>query len=129
MLMTFKTVALITSIVALGLGLAYFIAGDLVVGRWQLLASDGVLLMGRRLGALYLGLAAIFFFARATPLSETRLALALGTAMALAFLALVGVYELIAGHLGTGILASVAVETLLSLSFLRLYITDRRLLK
>jgi hypothetical protein len=126
MFMTFKTVALITSIVALTLGVGYFIAGDLVVSRWQLPVSDGVLLMGRRLGALYLGLAAIFFFARSTPLSETRVALALGTTLTLAFLALVGVYELLAGHLGMGILVSVAVETILAVSFLRLYLIDRR---
>jgi hypothetical protein len=122
----FRTVAVITAIVVLALGLGYLFAGALVLGRWQIQPTDSVLLLGRRLGALYVGLSVVYFLARSAPVSVARTALSAGSAVALSLLALLGVYEVEAGHVGLGILASVAIESILALAYIRILFTERR---
>jgi hypothetical protein len=124
--MSFKTIAVITAIVALALGVGYLFFGALVIGRWQIQPTDSVLLLGRRIGALYLGLSVMFFLSRSAPVSVARTALSAGTAVALSSLALLGVIELTAGHAGPGILASAAIESLIALGYVRILFTERR---
>jgi hypothetical protein len=124
---TFRAVATATALIALVLGLGYLFAGHLVVGRWQLEPTQGVLLMGRRMGAVYLGLSAMFFVARSAGASPARSALAGGAAVALFLLAALGVYEFATGHAARGILVSAAVELLLAAGFARVLMTGRRL--
>jgi hypothetical protein len=79
--MSFRTIAVITAIVALALGLGYLFAGALMVGRWQIQSTDSVLLLSRRIGAIYLGLSVMLFLARSAPVSFTRTALSTETAV------------------------------------------------
>jgi hypothetical protein len=79
--MSFRTIAVITAIVALALGLGYLFAGALMVGRWQIQSTDSVLLLSRRIGAIYLGLSVMLFLARSAPVSFTRTALGTETAV------------------------------------------------
>ncbi len=124
--MSFRIIAIITATVALALGCGYILVGDLVVGRWQIQLTDGVLLLGKRIGALYLGLSVMFFLARSAPVSVTRTALSTGTAVALSVLVLLGLYELAAGHVGPGILVSVAIEFALAIAYIRILYTERK---
>lgn len=124
--MSFKAIAVITAIVALALGVGYLFFGAFVVGRWQIQPTDSVLLLGRRIGSLYLGLSVMYFLARSAPVSVARTALSAGTAVALSLLALLGVHELTAGHAGPGILASAAIESLIALGYIRILFTERR---
>ncbi len=127
--MSFKTVAIITAIVALVLGIGYLAFGAVIVGRWQVQPTESVLLMARRIGCLYLGLSVMYFLARSAPVSVARTALSVGTAVALSLLALFGVYELAMGHAGPGILASAALELLIALAYIRILFTERRAAK
>jgi hypothetical protein len=124
--MSFRTIAVISAIVTLVLGLGYLFAGAFMVARWQIQPTDSVLLLGRRIGGVYLGLSVMFFLARSAPVSLTRTALSAGTAVAVSSLALLGVYELTAAHAGPGILVSVALESLLALGYIRILFTERR---
>ena len=110
----------------MALGLGYLFVGALVVGRWQIQPTDSVLLLGRRIGGLYLGLSVMLFLAGSAPVSVTRTTLSAGTAVALSLLALLGVYELTVGHAGPGILVSVVIESLLALGYIRILLTERR---
>jgi hypothetical protein len=124
--MSFRTIAIITAIVTLVLGVGYLFVGALVVGRWQIQPTDSVLLLGRRMGALYLGLSVISFLARSAPVSVARTALCTGTAVACSLLATLGVYEFSAGRAGSAILVSVVVEALLALGYIWILFADRR---
>lgn len=124
--MSFRTIAVITAIVTLVLGAGYLLAGTLLVGRWQIEPTESVLLFGRRIGALYLGLSVIFFLARSAPVSVARTALCSGTAVACSLLAFLGVYEFSAGHAGPAILASAVVEGLLALGYIWILVAERR---
>ena len=124
--MSFRTVATITTIVTLVIGAGYLFAGTLLVGRWQIEPTESVLLLGRRIGGLYLGLSVIFCLARSAPVSVARTALCAGTAVACLLLALLGVYELSAGHAGPAILASAVVESLLALGYIMILVAERK---
>jgi len=124
--MTFRIIAVITAIVTLVLGVGYLFVGAIVVGRWEIQPTESVLLLGRRMGALYLGLSVIFFLARSAPVSLSRAALCTGTAVACSLLAILGIYEFSSGRAGSAILASVAVEALLALGYIWILFTDRR---
>lgn len=124
--MSFKTIAVVTAIVTLVLGVGYLFFGALIVGRWQIQPTDSVLLLSRRIGCLYLGLSLMYFLARSAPVSVVRTALSAGTAVAVSLLALSGVYDLTAGHAGPGILVSAGIEFLLALGYIRILFTERR---
>lgn len=123
--MNFRTVALTAAAITFVLGLGYLLAGAVVVGRWDLAPTTAVLLLGRRMGALYLGLSVIFFLARSAPPAPLRTALCVGTAFACLALASLGIYERSVQHAGSGILFSSAVETLLALGFISVILRER----
>lgn len=124
--MRFRTIAIITALVTFVLGVGYLFAGALVVSRWQIKPTDSVLLLGRRIGALYFGLYVIFFAARSATVSATRTALCAGTAVACSLLAILGAYEFAAGRTGPGILPSAALEALLALGYVSVLVSQRK---
>jgi hypothetical protein len=123
---TFRATATVAAIIAFVLGIAYLFIGHLVVGRWHLEATPGVLLMGRRMGAVYVGLAVMFFAARSAEPSPARSALTLGAVVALVLLAVLGVYDFANGNAARGILLSAAIELLLAIGFARVLFAERR---
>jgi hypothetical protein len=124
--MKFKTMAIVTAVILFVLGLGYFFFGAIIVGRWQVESTTSVVLLARRIGCLYLGLAIIFALARSAPKSAIRTALSVGTVVVTLLLAGTGVYELAMGHVGNGILVSAAIEFLLALAFIRVLFTERK---
>lgn len=81
--MNFKSIALVTSIIAFVLGVGYLFFGSLIIGRWQIEPTDGILLLGRRLGVLYIGLSIIFFLSKSLDLSKARQVLSVGATLTL----------------------------------------------
>jgi hypothetical protein len=124
--MSFRVIAIITAAILLLLGLGYLVAGSLVVARWQIQPTDAVLLFGRRIGALYLGLSVMFFLARSVPVSIARTALSAGAVVVCLLLALLGVFEFAAGRSGAAILVSAAIEAFLGVAYALILFTDHR---
>ena len=122
--MKFKTMAIVTGVALLALGIGYFFFGAIIVGRWQVEPTAAVLLLARRIGCLYLGLSLVFFLARQAPLSIARTALSAGAVVITLLLAGTGVYALAMGHAGKGILISAAIELLLGLGFICVLLTE-----
>lgn len=115
--MTFKTMALVTAVAAGLLGLRFIFAGASVLAEWGLAGSDASLVMCRRLGALYLGLAVMVFLGRSAGPSELRSAVCLGLGAAIALLACLGLFELQRGRVSAGIITSVVAEAVLAAGF------------
>ncbi len=124
--MKFKTMAIITGIALLALGLGYFFFGAVIVGRWQVEPTASVLLLARRIGCLYLGLALVFFLACRAPVSPARTALGAGAVVITLLLAGTGVYGLALGHAGKGILISAAIELLLGFGFIWVLLVEKK---
>lgn len=82
-------------------------------------ADDGAgLANGLRIGGMLLGWGVMLFLARREPPSRARNAIAIGSAVGLYGFLLVGLYLLIAGIVGPGMLTSMAVELLGGTAFL-----------
>ena len=118
--MTFQTLSLVTSIAALLLGAGWFAAGRLMLQRWRIEPSVGALLVGRRIGVIYLGVALLFFLVRSIESPELITIVSTFAAVANALLAGLGVYEYRARRAGPAILVSVVFELALVVGFGRL---------
>jgi len=115
--MNFTIAAVATSIAGLILGLGWLFAGGLWFKRLGLESSASGLVIGRRLGAVYLGIAMMLFLVRSAPASEFRSSVCMAMIFALGLLALLGLIEFHAKRAGPGILLSVTLEVLLAAGF------------
>jgi hypothetical protein len=120
---TFHTLAIVTCIAALLLATGWLFAGRVMLGRWRIEPSVGALLIGRRIGAVYLGVALLCFLVRSTTSPELITSVSLFAVLVNALLAGLGLYEYRARRAGPAILVSVAVEGLLLLGFGLLLLT------
>ena len=115
--MTFKVMAFVMTFAGCVLGLRFIFAGASILRQWGIDVTDGPLVMSRRIGALYLGLALMFFLGRAAAPSDLRSAVCLGIGGASALLACLGLFELWAGRVSTGIVVPAVVEAVLAAAF------------
>jgi hypothetical protein len=115
--MSFHTLSVVTCIAALLLATGWLTAGNLMLKRWRIEPTVGALLIGRRIGAVYLGVALLCFLVRSTASPELITSVSLFAALTNALLAGLGLYEYRAGRAGPAILVSVAVEVFLLLGF------------
>lgn len=115
--MSFTLVATVASIASAMLGVGWVFAGTLLFKRWGIKARPEGLLVGRRLGTVYLGIAIILFLGRSAPPSDLRAALCVGMLFGMVVLAVLGVIEFRAGRANGAILASSALEVLFAAGF------------
>jgi hypothetical protein len=115
--MTFRVMAIIMTCAGCLLGLRFIFAGGSVLKEWGIEATAGSLVISRRIGAIYLGLALMFFLGRAATPSDLRSAVCLVTGGAIALLACLGLFEFLAGRVSAGIFVSVAAEAVLASGF------------
>ncbi len=121
--MSFHALAVVTCIAAVLLGAGWLFAGRLMLKRWRIEPSVGALLVGRRIGAVYLGVALLCFLVRSATSAELITSVSLFAVLVNALLAGLGLYEYRARRAGPAILVSVAVELLLLLGFGTLLLT------
>ena len=106
-----------TCLAALLLGAGWLFAGRLMLQRWRIEPTLGALLVGRRIGAVYLGVALLCFMVRTTTSAELISSVSLFAVLVNALLVGLGLYEYQARRAGPAILVSVAVELMLLLGF------------
>ena len=115
--MTFEILALVMTVACCALAVRFIFFGGSVLKEWALESTTGALILFRRMGLMYLGLALMFFLGRTAGPSDIRSAACLvlgGTAMLLAGL---GLYEYLARRVSAGILRSVVAEAVLGAAF------------
>src|SRR4051812_46794934 len=115
--MTFEIMAYVMTVAGGVLGLRFIFAGASLLKEWGIEATDGPLVICRRLGAVYLGLALLFFLGRTAAPSDLRSAVCLGVGGASALLACLGLFELRAGRVTSGIVAPAIAEAALTAGF------------
>jgi hypothetical protein len=115
--MTFHVMALVMTVAGSLLGVRAIFAGGGLLREWGLEETSGSLILLRRIGAIYLALALMFFLGRTAGPSDTRLAVCLVSGGAIALLACLGLSELLARRASAGILRSVIAEAVLAAGF------------
>lgn len=81
--------------------------------------------LAKRAGVLFLGLSILCFYSRNTKSIEVENTVALAVGTAMGAMALLGVYELVRGNAGPGILIAVFVEILIAALFSQLLFKNR----
>lgn len=114
----FRHLAILTALLFLALALVWMFEPQRVLVGWGIASTSVTDLVGRRAAALYAGIALMFWLARNASASLARSAMSKGLAAACVILALLGIFELAAGHVTAGILAAVVIELLLALALL-----------
>jgi len=115
--LTFEILALVMTAACCALGVRFIFFGGSVLKEWGLESTAGALILFRRMGLMYLGLALIFFLGRTAAPSEIRSVVCLvmgGTAILLAGL---GLFEFLARRASAGILRSAVAEVVLGAAF------------
>lgn len=115
--MNFFTVATAAAIVSVLIGAIWIFAGRFMFKRWGIEAVPQGLMMGRRLGAVYLGVALLLWLVRDSQAAVTQNAVSAGLCLALTLLTAFSFIEVIARRAGRAMLVSVLVEVLLALGF------------
>ena len=120
--MTFQIMAYIMTVAACLLGLRFIFAGGGVLKEWGVEVTAGALILFRRLGVIYLGLALMFFLGRNAGPSDFRSAVCLVTGGAVAVLAFLGLFEFLARRASAGIFRSAVAEAVLAAAFVWLWL-------
>lgn len=118
--MNFETLANVTAVAAFLLAMGWLLAGSVMIKRWGREPSGIALVIGRRIGAVYLGMALLFFLSRSTTSAELIDVLSMAGLFINALLASLGIFEFIKHRVGPAIFISVGVEIFLLLGFGRL---------
>ncbi len=121
--MSFTLVAIATSIAALLLAIGWLFAGGAVLKQWGIELNAVGQLVGRRIGAVYLGIALLLFLGRSAPPSDLRSSICVGMFVSLAILAGLGLFELRSGRAGNGILVAAVSEIVLAAGWAWLLLT------
>lgn len=118
--LSFYPLAVVTAGLFSLLAILWMFAPAAFLTAWGVKDSAEARLIGRRVAALYVGVAAMFFIARNAAPSMPRTALVYGLISICLILATLGCYELLAGSARKGILAAVLIELALSLLFMQM---------
>jgi len=114
MQLNFRNFALVASAVCFGLSLVLLLAPQVLLNLWGVAFSESVAVICRRASMLFLGFGVMFFLSRDAAFSVARQALLVGFGVACTALAVLGLVELNAGHVGPGIWLAAAVELVLA---------------
>jgi hypothetical protein len=116
--LSFRSVATLSALIFGALALAWVFAPGALLSSWGVDLSNSAGLVGRRGAALYAGMGIMFFSARNTQPSPARSALLRGAVVTCLLLAVLGTYEFVNGHAGSGILAPIAIDIALAMAFM-----------
>lgn len=124
MLFRFRSLAILSALLFFALAVAWIFFPDLMLSNWGVEFSSSTGLVSRRAGALYAGIGVMFFLARSAGPSLARSSLIAGFVTACLILAVLGIFELVAGHASSGILLAAVVEIVLAVAFMFVLRTD-----
>ncbi|WP_138995702.1 hypothetical protein [Sphingomonas sp. PAMC 26621] len=114
------------SAVSACLASVYIVSPQLIFWLFGMPLQSGALVMARRGGALFLGIAILLYRIRSTDDRSTRMAISTGLLTSCAALAVLGIVDLIAGQVKAGILIAVVAEAVCALGYLAVLIEERR---
>ncbi len=118
--MSFNILSIIAAVAALLLGTGWLFFGSSMIIRWGAQPNDIALVIGRRIGSVYLGMSLLFFLLRGITTPEIIFIVSTVTVVIMITLAGLGIFEYAKRRVGPAILASVVVEIFLGLGFGRL---------
>lgn len=118
MKLSFRSVAIGIALTLFTLALPLLFAPNVPLGQWGLEYTVSAGVICRRVGALYVGIAVMFFLARNAEPSPARSALIRGLIVSCLMLISLGCFELAVGHVNSGFLVPIFIEVMITLALL-----------
>ena len=118
--MSFAAIATVTAVAAFLLAIGWLFFGHLMIRRWGREPNEIALVIGRRIGGVYLSIALMFAYVRTTGVPEMISTFSTFGMVANVILAALGTGEYLKGRVGRAMLVSVALEIFLALAFARI---------
>lgn len=116
----YKILSSVAGGICLTLAAIWMFVPDILLGLWGIGYSASAGIVARRMSGLFLALGYLLFKTRHSPPSPERAALASAFALGCSVLAALGLFELVSGRAGVGILSAVLVEIALAAAFIKL---------
>ena len=90
-------------------------------------AGEAALILARRASIFMIGISVLLFFSKNLSHSDARQVIIITTSVVMLGLAVMGTYELVRGSMGTGILKAIVIESILGVSYLTIFFSNRGL--
>jgi len=121
---SFHRLAQVSAIICIGLAVVWIGAPQWLLTLWGMDSPAPAVMVARRGGALFLGLATMLFMLRHAGKSRERDAVSLGMAVACTALAALGLHEWISLRAGNAIWLAILTEIPLAAAFFRAVYAD-----
>ena len=125
-MLNFKQLNIVTSIICLALFIILLIIPESVFLLFGAEGNETAYIIARRASMFFMGYAVISFFSRTAQPSAIRQAISLGIALSMLGLLVLGIFEFMHGTFGSGIFLAVSLEVFLFVSYLSIWLADRK---
>ncbi len=117
--MTYRVTSLVAAFICFTLGILLILVPDFIYWLFSLSGNDLGNFLARRAAMLFFGFATLCYLSRNAPDSALRRSIAAAVAVAMAGLALSGLFEFFRGYVGAGIWLAIVTEIGFALLFVR----------
>jgi len=126
-MLNYKTTSTYTALIAFTLFSILILFPEMLFWLFGIEQSNSALFVGRRMAMLFLGLATLLWVGRNAAHSESRQAISLSIAVSMCGLAGLGVFELLQGHAGPGILLAIFTEFVIAGLYFKLWLEHQNI--
>lgn len=121
-MINYKTTSIYTALIAFTLFTILIFLPEVLFWIFGVEQINSAFFVGRRMAMLFLGLAILLWVGRNAAHSESRQAICLSVGVSMCALAGLGVFELLQGHAGPGILLAIFTEFVIAGLYFKLWL-------
>lgn len=125
-MIAYKTLSVITAALCITLATFLLLFPEPVFLVFGVSGNESAYFISRRASMFFVGYAAIAYFSRNEPRTAARQSISLGIGTSMAGFATLGLFELLRGFAGPGILLPMLVEVFLATSYFSIWSMDKR---
>lgn len=125
-MIAYKPLSVITASLSMTLAAFLLLLPEPIFLVFGVAGNESAYFISRRASMFFVGFAAIAYFSRHEPPSASRQAIAFGIGTSMAGFFALGLFELLRGFAGPGILLPMAVELFLALAYFSIWSRDKR---
>lgn len=121
----FKNLSVILSILGFSLFVSHLLMPELVFSLFEIPENESAFFNARRTSILYLGVCVLSFLGRNAMHSQLRQSFCVGVSIIMFGLAILGIYEYLAGFAGLGIMIAVITEVVIGVGFMKNWLSNK----
>lgn len=123
---SYKNICSFTAVLTATLCITLIAVPEVIYWLFSLQANDVASFLAKRAGVLFLGFSVLCFLSRSSSNDEVQRLVSASIVSAMVAMALLGIYELLRGNAGLGILIAILVEAAIAILFTRILIQAKQ---